>query len=84
LYTPVVHCTGRWLAASGKSVNQATQSSAPHGLTSSGPLEVFAPLQSWARAQILTTPPLRLATATARPSTLTEVRDGLPGVSRVR
>src|SRR5687768_11387949 len=78
LYTPVVHATGRWLSASGKSVYHATQSSMPHGLTSAGPVEVFGPLQSSGRAQILMMPPLRLATATARPSTLTEVRDGLP------
>lgn len=80
----MVQATGRWLAASGNAVYQATQSSSPHGFTSFGPVDVFGPLQSSGRAQILMTPPWRLATATARPSTLTDVRDGLPGVSRVR
>src|SRR5690606_8604106 len=82
--TPEVQATGRCERASGKAVYQATQSSAPQALTSPGPLEVFGPLQSSGRAQILITPPPRSATATARPPTLTDVRDGFPWASRGR
>ena len=84
LSVPEVQATGRCTVASGTELNQAMHSSSSKGRTSLGPVDVsitlllFLSTQSSGRAQILVTPPKRFATTTARPSMLTEVREGLP------
>src|SRR5262245_25204025 len=85
LYVPEVQATGRWVVAFGLGECQATHSSSANGsMLPAPPVELsitplpFASVQSSCSAQNLVTPPLRLATATARPSTLTLVREGLP------
>jgi hypothetical protein len=81
---PEVQATGRWVVAFGNAVYQAIHSSWSKGSTLFLPVEVsilpllFLSVQYSGRDQILVMPPWRLATTTALPSMLTEVREGLP------
>jgi hypothetical protein len=87
LSVPDVHATGRCTVMSGMSVCHAMHSSWSKANTLPGPVEVsimlllFLSTQNSGRAQIFVNPVMRLAMATAWPSMLTEVRDGLPWAS---